>query len=461
VLGIALLASPAPDYATAFALLDAAQQADAALTPADPSLVARGHYGWGLALFGQGKEAEAVRQFQRAAQMDPNYGMLACTQVIGRGGLRQMTMSQLADLTPGAAKLHAAGLQSWSSGDLAGAIASLSEAIRLNPAVAVFHLDRGCAFLAQGSPDAAIADLNEAVRLKPDYAQAYYERGRARAYREAWHASAQDFTEAIRYPDELKKAKAAPLGELLACAYFNRGVAHLAEKKFDGAVRDFEVAEQRDPTLAAQVGPMAAEAHLGRGVEHLRASRWDDAEKDLAQAERLAPGLARDVQQHRGELHRRRGLERAARGEPHRALDDLRRAVAVDDRAANHEALGQTYLKACNWEKAVEHLKTAKDRDDSLLSEARPQMAEAYYGQAGDLERAGRRGEAIAKLSVAIELSPMTARYRRARGLLNYGSEAWPAAAADLRRAIVLGPELREELDPLLKQAERRRDEAR
>ena len=52
-------------------------------------------------------------------------------------------------------------------GDVDGAIAAYTEAIRLNPQNAQPYSDRGRAYLRKGESDKAIADCNQAIQLDP------------------------------------------------------------------------------------------------------------------------------------------------------------------------------------------------------------------------------------------------------------------------------------------------------
>jgi tetratricopeptide (TPR) repeat protein len=63
------------------------------------------------------------------------------------------------------------------NGDYDRAIASASEAMRLDPKNALAFTNRGAAYGGKGDFDRAIADFNEAIRLNSNYARAFNNRG--------------------------------------------------------------------------------------------------------------------------------------------------------------------------------------------------------------------------------------------------------------------------------------------
>src|SRR5947207_450703 len=75
----------------------------------------------------------------------------------------------------GDAKTHFdRGIALHERGDVNGATAEFSEAIRLKPDNAKAHNNLGSALHGKGDHDGAIAEFREAIRLKPNYADAHY-----------------------------------------------------------------------------------------------------------------------------------------------------------------------------------------------------------------------------------------------------------------------------------------------
>jgi tetratricopeptide (TPR) repeat protein len=78
----------------------------------------------------------------------------------------------------------AARYRGWAhaeKGDYDKAIADFTEAIRLDPKLAIAFADRAISYAIKGEHDKAIADFTQAIRLDPKDALAYS--NRARVYR--------------------------------------------------------------------------------------------------------------------------------------------------------------------------------------------------------------------------------------------------------------------------------------
>jgi tetratricopeptide (TPR) repeat protein len=123
-------------------------------------------------------------------------------------------------------------------GDYDRGIADSTQAIRLNPNDAGAYGNRGWAYIEKGDYDRAIADYTQAIRLDPNMAGAYGNRGRAYIKKGDYDQGIADSTQAIR------------LNLNDASAYNNRGNAYYYKKDYNRAIADYEAALRIDPNHA-------------------------------------------------------------------------------------------------------------------------------------------------------------------------------------------------------------------
>jgi len=205
-------------------------------------------------------------------------------------------------------------LARYSAGDLEGAEADLSEAIRIAPEYGrawahrgvirhqlgdtpaglrdltralVFepsaenHSNRGSLRLSAGNTAGAIADFDRALALHPGYGMAWNNRGHARAAAGDPERALADFEQA------------AALAPGLIAAHLGAGEARLALGDSAGAEQSFDVALRLDPTS----GP----GHLGRGLARTGLGKRGPGCEDLYEAARSGTeGAAAAVSEHCG-----------------------------------------------------------------------------------------------------------------------------------------------------------------
>ncbi|XP_077308678.1 hsc70-interacting protein [Lithobates pipiens] len=83
-------------------------------------------------------------------------------------------------------------------GDFQKAIDLLTEAIKLNPQIAMLYAKRASVYVKLQKPNAAIRDCEKAIAINPDSAQPYKWRGKAHRLLGHWEESAQDLAMACK-----------------------------------------------------------------------------------------------------------------------------------------------------------------------------------------------------------------------------------------------------------------------
>ncbi len=129
--------------------------------------------------------------------------------------------------------------------DHKGQIADYSEAIRLNPHVAVAYYNRGLSLYQQGDYDGAIVDYNDALRLDPQYAMAYNNRAFVSYHQGNFDNALADSNEALRLDAQSIEA------------YVTRGVTYFIQGKLDEALADFHEANKLHPDLENALAGLA------------------------------------------------------------------------------------------------------------------------------------------------------------------------------------------------------------
>jgi tetratricopeptide (TPR) repeat protein len=126
------------------------------------------------------------------------------------------------------------GVDASCQGDYDRAIASFTEAIRLDPKYVPAYVNRGNIYKSKGDCDKAIADYNESIRLDPNHVPAYINRGLAYAARGRSDMAMADYNQAIL------------LDPKSSLAYINRGLIYEAGGDYRKAFDDFENAIHLD-----------------------------------------------------------------------------------------------------------------------------------------------------------------------------------------------------------------------
>ncbi|XP_075689641.1 hsc70-interacting protein [Rhinoderma darwinii] len=89
-------------------------------------------------------------------------------------------------------------INALSDGELQNAIDLFTEAIKLNPRIAILYAKRASVYVKLQKPNAAICDCIKAIAINPDSAQPYKWRGKAHALLGHWEEAAHDLAMACK-----------------------------------------------------------------------------------------------------------------------------------------------------------------------------------------------------------------------------------------------------------------------
>jgi Flp pilus assembly protein TadD len=231
------------------------------------------HNARGIELADRGWLDEAVREFRRAIELDPD-----------SAHAHDNLATVLAEKQ-----------------DFREALAEYLAAIRLEPDSATAHYNLAC-FLSSYGSEMAAAQYREAIRLDPDHPDAHLNLGLTLVDQGEPAQAAQEIETAIA----LDPADPFPRHELASLRMeqsdFRAAIAHLKE--------------------VVRLDPKCFEAHLDLGICYAQKGFFAEAERAY---ERAAALSGDDLL-----LHYNRAALYALWKKPERALDALRRAVSLD-----------------------------------------------------------------------------------------------------------------------------------
>lgn len=150
-----------------------------------------------------------------------------------------------------AVSLNQKAMKQIEAKDYPGAIATLNQAIKLNPAFTEAILHRGLAYSYTNSYQSAMANYNSAIKLNPTSADAYYFRGAAHQKMGNYQQALFDYNQVIN------------LDANRASAYLDRGLIYYELNQREKVLNDFDQAakllEKNDPVTYLIVSKKAEE----------------------------------------------------------------------------------------------------------------------------------------------------------------------------------------------------------
>jgi tetratricopeptide (TPR) repeat protein len=337
------------------------------------------------------------------------------------------------------------------NGDYDKAIATASEAIRLDPKNASAFVGRGLAYAKKGDNDRAIADYNEAIGLDAKDANSLLNRGNAYQDKREYDRAIADYSEAIRLDPKFKIAffhrglaygnkrehdrAIADYSEVIrldakdASSLINRGNAYQEKREYDLAIADYSEALRLDPKYISTHGMKLA--FLNRGNAYQDKREYDRAIADYSEAIRLDPKFTI--------AFFRRGLAYGNKREHDRAIADYSEVIRLDPKDANSLInRGNAYQDKREYDLAIADYSEALRLDPKYINTYGMKLAFHNRGNAYQGKREYDR--AIADYSEALRLDPQYALAFCSRGRVKKAKGDRTGGDADIKKAKQLNP---------------------
>jgi tetratricopeptide (TPR) repeat protein len=232
----------------------------------------------------------------------------------GNAPAAEQMLHQLLQAAPERAEAHhLLGIIALQAGRYDQAVASLRQALRLNPRAADGYVHLAAAYNGlglgleqQGKLEEAMANYREAIRLQPRLAEAHYNLGNVHKREERFDDAIACYQEALRIKPNLPEAcnnlggvrarqgkyeeaidwyrKALGINPRFADAYNSLGHAYERLKQYDEAICNYKA--------AVQLNPQCAEAHNGLGCALQRLNKIDEAVECHRLAIKVNPNFA-------------------------------------------------------------------------------------------------------------------------------------------------------------------------
>uniref|UniRef100_F7CEL5 ST13, Hsp70 interacting protein n=1 Tax=Xenopus tropicalis TaxID=8364 RepID=F7CEL5_XENTR len=161
-------------------------------------------------------------------------------------------------------------------GELQKSIDLFTEAIKLNPRIAILYAKRASVYIKLQKPNAAIRDCSRAIAINPDSAQPYKWRGKAHRLLGHWEDSAHDLAMACKL--DYDEDASAMLKEVQPRA--NKIAEH--RRKYERKREEREINERKERLKKAK-------------EEHEKAQREEEARRQAGAQFGGFPGLQNEV----------------------------------------------------------------------------------------------------------------------------------------------------------------------
>ena len=239
---------------------------------------AEAHNSLGVTLTRLGKPQEAMRHWERALEIRPDYievhnNMAVILRQSGKLEEAMQHWEQVLRIHPDDADAHNnLGVASEQTGRTQQAIGYYEQALRIKPDFAEAHNNLGVALWRSGKIEEAIGHYQQALRIKPDYAEAHNNLGAALRQEGKLEEAIGHCEQALRIKPDYAEA------------YCNLGSVLGQTGRVGEAIGHFE--------QALRIKPDYAEAHYDLGIALEQTGKFREAIGHYQQALRIKPDLA-------------------------------------------------------------------------------------------------------------------------------------------------------------------------
>lgn len=171
---------------------------------------AAGFFYRGLQKASLGQRREGLKDFDRAIELNPQFGTAYACRAIVRGTAK---------------------------GDYEKSLSDYSQAIRCSPNYASAYHNRGVLFSQKNENDKALSDYNKSLKLDPRDPLTYNSRGALYMRIKNWPEAIRDFTKALQLKPDYQNA------------LFNRATIYLSKKEWKKAISDLDSVLKINPNM--------------------------------------------------------------------------------------------------------------------------------------------------------------------------------------------------------------------
>ena len=186
----------------------------------------------GFTLLQKGKADEAISQYQKALQINPDFAdahLNLGTALFQKGSVDEAIVhfQKALQIKPGFAEAHLnLGTALIKKGSVDEAIVHFQKALQIDPDYAEAHYNLGNALIIKGNVDEAIIHFQKALQIKPDFAEAHLNLGTALFQKGSVDEAIVHFQKALQIKPGFAKARSNLGNALLKKGSVDEAITH-------------------------------------------------------------------------------------------------------------------------------------------------------------------------------------------------------------------------------------------